>query len=126
MDGKAYFVKIPGIGTEAFIDRQNCHQANLITQQTGIGPRVFRFFADSGVEIFEWIEDCTPVKFGAVFEPEKLHKMINVARKFHACKDIALPLVQTAFEQTTNMITMARTSKGYVPDEIDRMEWLVE
>ena len=126
VEGKAYFVKIPGIGTEAFIDRQNCHQANLIAQKTGIGPRVVRFFDDSGVEIFEWIEDGAPVKFGDVFEPEKLHKMIDVARKFHACKEIELPLVQTAFEQTADMIKMARALKGYVPDEIDRMEWLVE
>ena len=126
VDGRAYFVKIPGVGTESFIDRQNCHQANLIAQNCGIGPQVFRFFEDSGVEIFEWIEGCEPTKFGDVFDTEKLHKMIDVTRKFHNYEEMKLPLVQTAFEQTANMIKMARELKGYVPNEIDRMEWLVE
>jgi fructosamine-3-kinase len=44
VDGKKFFVKIPGAGTEIFIDRKNCHQANLIAQNTGIGPGVFKFF----------------------------------------------------------------------------------
>ena len=115
IEGKAYFVKIPGLGTEAFIDRQNCHQANCIAQQIGIGPRVVRFFDDSGVEIFEWIEDGAPVKFGDVFEPEKFQKMIDVTRKFHAFKQIRLPLVQTAFEQAAHMIKTGQITKGVCP-----------
>ena len=42
----AFFVKIPGHGTEVFIDRRNCHAANLIAQQAGIGPSVCYFFED--------------------------------------------------------------------------------
>lgn len=123
---KKYFVKIPGAGTETFIDRGNCHAANLIAQNSGIGPRVFQFHEDTGVEIFEWIEGCQPVKFGDVFNPAKFYKMIDVTKKFHRYTEIKLPLVQTAFEQTADMIRMARELKGYIPDEIDRMEWLVQ
>lgn len=119
-----YFVKIPGVGTNKFIDRNNCHQANLIAQNTGIGPKLFNFSEGTGVEIFEWIEDCEPMKFGDVFNGEKFYKMVDVARKFHSYRDIRLPLVQTAFEQTENMLKMARELNGYIPYEIDRMEWL--
>lgn len=121
-----YFVKIPGVGTETFIDRDNCHEANIISQNTGIGPQVFQYFADTGIEIFEWIEGCEPVKFGDVFNAKKFYKMIDVARKFHSYTEIKLPLVQTAFEQTSDMLRMARDLKGHIPDEIDRMEWLVQ
>lgn len=121
-----YFVKIPGIGTEKFIDRRNCHQANLIAQNTEIGPTVFRFFNDTGIEIFEWIDNCIQVKFGDVFNKEKFYKMADAARKFHRYAGIKLPLVQTAFEQTKEMIRIARHLKGYIPPEIDRMEWLVK
>lgn len=121
-----YFVKIPGQGTEAFIDRINCHEANLIAQNTGIGPKVFKFFKDTGVEVFEWINGCTPLRFGDVFDENKFYKMIDVARKFHSYREIKLPLEQTAFEQTANMIKLARELKGYIPAEIDRMEWLVK
>jgi thiamine kinase-like enzyme len=126
VDGKKYFVKIPGKGTEAFIDRQNCHQANLIAQNTGIGPAVFYFFEDTGVEVFEWIEGYTPMKFGDVLQEEKFYKIIDIIRKFHQYKEMKLPLAQTAFEQTFSMIRLARELKGYVPPEIDRMEWLAK
>ena len=52
--------------------------------------------------------------------------MIDVARKFHSYTAIKLPLVQTAFEQTADMLRIARELNGYIPDEIDRMEWLVQ
>ena len=126
IEDKKYFVKIPGVGTETFIDRKNCHEANIIAQNTGIGPQVFRYFEDTGIEIFDWIDGCEPVKFGDVFNSEKLYKMIDVARKFHSYTDIKLPLVQTAFEQTADMLRIARELNGYIPDEIDRMEWLVQ
>ena len=125
VDGEKFFVKIPGVGTEVFIDRKNCHEANLIAQNTGIGPKIFKFFEETGVEIFEWIENCQPVKFGDVFNEEKFYKMLNVARKFHKYKDISLPLTQTAFEQTEEMLRIAKSLKGHIPAEIDRIEWLV-
>jgi thiamine kinase-like enzyme len=124
VDGKDYFVKVPGKGTEAFIDRNNCHQANLIAQNTGIGPPVFHFFEDTGVEIFDWIEGYKPMRFGDVLEREKFYKMIDVIRKFHRYEEIELPLTQTAFEQTFTMIQLTRQLQGYMPPEIDRMEWL--
>ena len=126
IEDKTYFVKIPGVGTEVFIDRKNCHQANLIAQNTGIGPTVFQFFEETGVEIFEWITGCETVKFGDVFDAEKFYKMIDVAKQFHSYKDIKLPLVQTAFDQTEEMLRIAKELKGHIPAEMDRMEWLVE
>lgn len=124
VEGNKYFIKIPGKGTEAFIDRNNCHQANLIAQNTGIGPVVFHYFEDSGVEVFEWIEGYKPMKFGDVLQKEKFYKMVDIIKKFHRYKEIKLPLTQTAFEQTFTMIRLAKELKGYLPPEIDRMEWL--
>ncbi len=122
--GRRYFVKIPGVGTESFIDRKNCHEANRIAQMEGIGPRVFRFFPDTGVEIFDWIPGCTPMTFGDVFDEKKFYRMIDTARKFHTHARISLPLKQTAFDQTRDMLRMSRELGGYIPYEIDRMEWL--
>ena len=38
VDGENWFLKIPGEGTD-FIDRDNCHMANLIASETGVGPK---------------------------------------------------------------------------------------
>jgi thiamine kinase-like enzyme len=61
-----------------------------------------------------------------VFNAEKFYKMIDVAKQFHSYKDIKLPLVQTAFDQTEKMLRIAKELKGHIPAEMDRMEWLVE
>ena len=124
IEDRKYFVKIPGAGTEIFIDRKNCHEANIIAQNIDIGPKVFRYFDATGIEIFHWIDGCAPITFGDVFNPEKLNKMIDVAKRFHGYTGKNLPLVQSAFEQTANMFQMARALKGPIPAEIDHMEWL--
>lgn len=126
VNGDKYFIKVPGSGTETFIDRINCHKANLIAQNTGIGPTVFYFFEDTGVEVFEWLEGYKTLKFGAVLQEKKFYKMIDVIKKFHRYQEIKLPLTQTAFEQTFTMIKLARELKGYIPKEIERMEWLAK
>ncbi|UCF92621.1 MAG: phosphotransferase [Desulfobacterales bacterium] len=124
VNGDAFFVKIPGKETERFIDRVNCHEANRIASETGIGPRTCYFFEDTGVEIFEWLEGYQTLKFGAVFEEEKFYKMIDLIRKFHRYTETRLPLTQTIFEQTFTMMQLAKKIRGYIPKEIDRMEWL--
>ncbi|EPO5519727.1 MULTISPECIES: choline/ethanolamine kinase family protein [Klebsiella pneumoniae complex] len=52
----AYFVKIPGEGTERFIDRNTAHEASLKAAQTGYGAPVFAWLPELGVEIFEFME----------------------------------------------------------------------
>lgn len=41
VDGKQFFVKIPGKGTEAFIDRKNAHAASLNAAREGISPAFY-------------------------------------------------------------------------------------
>jgi thiamine kinase-like enzyme len=52
----AFFVKIPGKGTEAFIDRRAANEAAVNAYRAGLGPRVHRFFDDTGVEVSEFVE----------------------------------------------------------------------
>ena len=123
VDADSYFVKIPGIGTEEFIDRHNCHQANLIAEVTGAGPRVFYFFDDTGVEVFQWLEGFRVLKYGDTFEEKKFYKMVDTLKKFHQYKEKELPLFQTIIEQTFKMLKMALELNLYIPIEIKRMEW---
>jgi thiamine kinase-like enzyme len=121
---EAYFVKIPGRGTESFIDRGNAHAANLIAANEDIGPAVHYYFEDSGVEVFEWLEGYRTLNFGDVLNKEIFYKIIDVIKKFHRNKKTKLSLTKTPFEQTFTMIKLAQELKGYMPPEMDRMEWL--
>ena len=126
VEGQAYFVKIPGKGTEAFIDRRNAHAASLIAARAGIGPRVCYFLDDKGVEVQEWLDGYRPLNFGDVYNPKIFTAMVENIRKFHQNPGGSLPLTQTPFEQTRIWIRLAKEQKSYLPPEMPRMEWLVD
>jgi hypothetical protein len=57
--GRRYFRKIPGKGTEKFIDRDAVHLANVMAAESGCGPKVAYWFPDTRVEVFDWLEGYT-------------------------------------------------------------------
>ena len=122
--GKAYFVKIPGKGTDVFIDRNNAHIANIIAAEEDIGPSVHYYFEDTGIEVFEWLEGYRTLNYGDVYNKKYFYKIIDTIRKLHRHKKTKLPLKKTPFEQTFAMIRIAKELKGYMPPEMERMEWL--
>ena len=120
VDGKNYFLKIPGAGTEAFIDRDNCHKANLIGMHSGTGPVVTNYFKDTGVEVWEWLEGYKQVIFGDIYYEDIFIKIAEAAKKFHNIQGETLPLKQTLFEQAWQMIDLSKGG-GYLPPWYDRM-----
>ncbi len=124
--GKYYFVKIPGKGIGELINRNNAHIANEIAETEGIGPKVYFYFEDTGVEIFEWLEDYRTLNYGDVFNPYIFNQIIETIRKFHQHKEKTLPVKKSPFAQTREMIQSAKAIGGYLPPEMDRMEWLAK
>lgn len=126
VEKKPYFVKIPGKGTDAFIDRENAHIANIIAHELGIGVPIIYYLEDTHVEIFEFLEGYRTLNFGDVFNPGIFHKIIDVAKKFHQFSERPLPLLQTPFEQTYNFLKLAQEKGCYLPPEFERMEYLAK
>lgn len=52
----SFFVKIPGAGTEMFIDRRTANEAGCKAFSAGVGARIISFFPDTGVEVSEFVE----------------------------------------------------------------------
>lgn len=52
----SYFVKIPGVGTEMFIDRRTANEAGRKAHAAGVGAQIIAFFPETGVEISEFVE----------------------------------------------------------------------
>lgn len=123
VDGTAYFLKIPGDGTD-FIDRANCHAANALAGECGAGPRVYCYFEDTGVEVFEWLEGYRQVVFGDVFIEKLFDKIIKNTAAFHNSDKKALPLEQSLIQQAWEMNALAKDA-GYIPPWNNRMEYLL-
>ena len=124
VDGKDFFLKIPGAGTEDFIDRENCRAASLIAMEAGIGPVATHYFQDTGVEIWEWLDGYRTLTFGDMYDEKKLCMMAKVARKFHDVKGKKLPVQETIFEQARQMIERAKGG-GYEPPWNERIIYLL-
>lgn len=54
----SFFVKLPGPGTERFIDRGASLEAGQRAFQLGIGPRSFDYLRGEGIEIYDFVENC--------------------------------------------------------------------
>jgi len=122
VDGRDFFLKIPGAGTD-FIDRPNCHAANVIAAESGAGPQVYYYFEDTGVEIFEWLDGYKTVSYGDIYYEKIFTKIFERVAAFHN-DGATLPLQQTLFEQAWDM--MDRAKKGsYLPPWQDKMEYLL-
>ena len=124
VDGKPYFLKIPGAGTD-FIDRDNCHAANVIAANSGAGPQVYYYFEDTGVEVFEWLEGYRQVIFGDVYDKHIFTEIVQKICSFHNLDNATLPLKQSGFDYGRDMI--ARASKGnFTPPWHKKMLWLLD
>ena len=91
-----WFVKIPGNGTEMFIDRVAAMDASRKAAAAGLGPRVYDDLAKQGVEINDFIPDRRASTHSDFADPAKQKSAIAAYRILHALP--ALGLTKTIFD----------------------------
>lgn len=118
-ENREFFIKIPGAGTEKFIDRTAANAAARQAHQLGIGPEVVRFDAGDGVEVSEYLEGyraCTNADF---LKPAIQHGVIGLYRTFNSGP--RLPLDKTVFEMIEEHFEQALQLGAHLPEDFD---WL--
>lgn len=85
VDGSAkrYFLKIPGDGSDAFIDRAVANEAARRAGERGIGPELVYFDPDTGVEVIEFLEGYRACTNGDFKDPGIPHLIIDLYRVLH-------------------------------------------
>ncbi|MDQ0313772.1 choline/ethanolamine kinase family protein [Amorphus orientalis] len=58
-EGKTYLLRIPGEGTESYIDRKVESHNAVAAARAGVSPEVFHFDADSGLMLADYIDAPT-------------------------------------------------------------------
>lgn len=117
---RRYFVKIPGAGSEKFIDRKTAHVAAKNAHGMGIGPEVVFFDPDEGVEAFEFLEGyraCTNADF---LDPHIQLAVIDLYKKFNA--GAPLPLTKTVFDMIDEHFAQARELGSHLPSDFAWIE----
>ena len=119
VDGKKYVLRIPGEGTDVFIDRGNERGAILATAKIGVSPEVLSIVKPEDAMVIPFVdgEVMNPVTIAA--DDAIIVKIINVLKSVHA---------DTVFEKTTYVFDMirkytrwARERDAFFPHDFDWM-----
>lgn len=93
---RPYFVKLPGRGTEMFIDRAAARAASRQAEAIGLGPRTFDYLDHADIEIAEFVDGRRPSTHRDFAEASMRQEAMRVYRRFHEAP--LLPLTKTVFD----------------------------
>ena len=119
------FLKIPGKGTEKFINRDIVYKADQAAGKTGCGPAPKYFFPDTKACFYEWLEGYYTCRWAEAFDQEIFYAMIDAMKKFHT-SGTDLGLKSNAFDHAWQMIKMAEEGHGLQPYDLDGAKVLLE
>lgn len=114
-DQQRYFLKIPGAGTEMFVDRLAANEAARLAHELGLGPEVVYFDPSDGLEVAELLEGyvaCT----NAEFQKREIQlAAVDCYRRFHAGE--GLGLTKTIFDMIDEHVEQVQELGGSRPED---------
>lgn len=114
-DPTGYFLKIPGRGTEMFIDRKAARAASQQAETIGIGPRTFDYLDHLDIEIAEFIEGRRPSTHKDFAAPAIRAEAVRTYRRFH--EGPPLPLTKTVFDMIEEHHLQVEELDGHRPPD---------
>ncbi len=116
---QTYFLKVPGKGTELFIDRAAAIDASRKAAALGVGPPVHEFLARDGIEIADFIPDrraCTHADFR---DDALCRAALDAYRTLHGAG--ALTLTKTVFDMIDEHLVQVRDLGGWLPPDFETL-----
>jgi thiamine kinase-like enzyme len=110
-----FFVKIPGAGTERFIDRRNAVEASRRAAAAGCGAIQRWAFPDTGVEVFEWLSGYRPATNDDFNSPVIRSNSLDGFRAYHQQKP--LPQTKTVFDMVEEHLSQIAEEGCQVPPD---------
>lgn len=114
-EDRSYFLKIPGEGTENFIDRQAANNASVRAHEAGVGAEVIHFDAESGVEVFEFIDGLRTSTNGDFLNPTVRNNAVHALRSFNNAE--GLDLRKTLMDMIDEHIGQVLELGGHFPQD---------
>lgn len=112
---KTYFLKIPGEGTENFIDRNAANNASRRAFEAGVGAKVVHFDAESGVEVFEFIDGLRTSTNGDFLNPTVRTNAVRALRAFNNAR--GLDLQKTLMDMIDEHVDQVLAFGGHFPQD---------
>ena len=112
---RTYFLKVPGEGTENFIDRKAANNASMRAHEAGVGAEVVHFDPESGVEVFEFIEGLRTSTNGDFLDPVVRNNAVRALRSFNNAE--ALDLQKTLMDMIDEHVGQVLALGGHFPQD---------
>lgn len=105
---RSYFLKVPGEGTEYFIDRNAANEASRRAFEVGVGAEVIHFDQQSGVEVFEFIAGLRTSTNGDFLERTVRDNAVGALRTFNNARPLSLQkttmdMIEEHFDQALRL-----------------------
>lgn len=113
-DERTYFLKVPGAGTDAFIDREVANVAAQRAGELGISPTVVHFDSQTGTEICEFLEGYRACTNGDMKEWAVTEDVLGLYDAFHGIDP--LPMTKTMFDLIDEHLGQAEELGVQLPD----------
>jgi thiamine kinase-like enzyme len=137
VDGKRFFIKIPGDKSDLFFNRDHIHSASKLAARVGVGPQVPYYLPDSGTQVDAWLAGYRGLRtdrwiFQHRFEDRFLFKSLDALKKLHNSGE-ELPNKKTIFDTLRELAGIIKEEKTFEPREmpylmnlVDRIEEAIE
>jgi thiamine kinase-like enzyme len=118
-DPTVYFLKVPGEGSAAYVDRANAHAAARRASDSGIGPRVVSLNERTGVEIIEFLQAHRACTNADLKDLEVARQIIDLYRRFNAAEP--LPHTKTIFDSVDGYLEQVSQLSIILPEYANRV-----
>lgn len=115
-----YFMKVFGIGSENFVNRELSNDAAIKANKLGISPGTTFFSKETGVELFEFLDGYRASTNADFVRGDFLGNVIDLYRQFNSCEK--LPVTKDVFEMTDEHIEQGDQIGAIRPTDFD---WLL-
>jgi thiamine kinase-like enzyme len=114
VDGKPYFVRVPGESTELLaIDRDNEYHNTRAASEAGVAPKIFHYLPEYNVMVIEFLNGRTMSK-DSLNEPGQPTRMAQAIKRLHAGPRFLLDF--NMFRLTEYYLSLCRDRGITIPD----------
>lgn len=120
-EGKEHFMKVYGIGSESFVNRDLSIEASRQAYEQGIAPKVLHYDNETGLEVVEFLTGYRASTNADYSRRDFLESVIDLYSTFHSGN--ALSATKDIFEMTDEHMEQGRELGVLLPVDFD---WLMK
>jgi thiamine kinase-like enzyme len=119
VDGETYVVRIPGAGTDIFIDRDNELQCSRAAGEAGVAPRVIHHLKPENITIVPFIRGRTLKTDEISSSDDLIRRIVRAIRSVH--EKVSFQRVFNPFETVRTYMQYVRQYEAPLPHDF---EWM--